>query len=262
MRAAIVVTMGVLWALACRGDEPKKEAQPGRLPPREVAVKKAAGPMTMDGKLDEESWRNAEKLPVDMLHGKGVKVEPAGFGRMTWDATNFYISFEVLDKDVRAEGASRDNGNIVPPNDVIEVFLDVNNDPEHFMELHVNPLNTFNDLFIVRPRAESPLNQRIRYGIMFMPEWGMASYETGAQVQGTLNNSNDVDTGWTCEMLLPFSSLLIPLDLKTPGTGDVWRVHLVVQDGGSSNRYVNWSPDYGGWYHHCFDEWGRVRFAP
>lgn len=262
MRTTIAVTVGVLWVAVCVGQEPKKADRPERLPPREVTVKRAIGPMVMDGKLDEEAWKDAEKLPIDMLHSKGTTVEPAGYGRMTWDATNLYVSFDVFDKDVQADGTTRDNANINPPNDVVEVFIDVNGDPEHFLELHVNPLNTFNDLFIIRPRAEDPLNQRIRYGLMFMPEWNMKAWETGAQVHGTQNQSNDVDKGWTCEMRLPFESLLIPLDRKLPGTGDVWGVQLVVQDGSSSNRYVNWSPDYEGWYHHCYDQWGRVRFAP
>jgi len=251
-----------LSAVVCVAEEPNKDAASEKLPPREVTIKKATDKITVDGKLDEESWKNAEKLPIDMLHAKGQKIEPVGYARMTWDSTNVFIAFEVLDKTVQAEGDKRDNANIMPPNDVVEIFIDINNDPEHFFELHVNPLNAFNDLFIVRPRPESPLGKRMMFGLMFLNEYNLKDYETAVQVQGTLNKAGDADQGWTCEIRIPFESLLMPQGQKVPVPADVWRVQLVVQDGSSANRYVNWSPDYDVWYHHAIDNWGRVKFAP
>jgi len=232
-----------------------------KLPPAKVAARKAVDKITVDGKLDEKSWQQAERLPIDVIHAQNVRTEAAGTGRMTWDDENFYISFDVLDSDVQGRGDSRDKADIVPPQDVIEVFIDIDNDPEHFFELHVNPLNGFNDVFIVRPRKDSPLFRRVNYGLMFINGWDMASYSTAVQVNGTLNNAGDKDKGWTVEMQLPFASLMLPLGQKQPRIGEAWRVQLVVQNGGAKDRYMEWSPSQETWFHHGIDTWGRVEFG-
>jgi hypothetical protein len=58
-----------------------------RMPAKESTIQKAAGPIVMDGKLDDQAWQAAEKLPVAVIHNKNGKTleTPAGFGRMsTW----------------------------------------------------------------------------------------------------------------------------------------------------------------------------------
>jgi hypothetical protein len=233
-----------------------------RMPAREATAQKAAGPVVMDGKLDEPAWQAATKLPIAVIHNQNGKTleTPAGFGRITWDDANVYVAFEVTDDEIRAAGAGRDNVSLDAPNDLVEVFLDVNNDDHHFFEFHVNPLKGFTDLFILRPAKDTPLYQRLPFKIMFMPEFNLAAYETAVQIQGTVND-NQKDTGWTVEIRLPFASLMLPNGQKKPKAGDVWRVQLVIQNGGSANRYVNWSPTYEDWYHHSIETWGRVRFA-
>jgi len=222
---------------------------------------KAVDKIAVDGKLDEESWKKADSLPIDFIHPGGKKGEAAGIGRMTWDGANFYISFELADTNVKAQGDTRDNANIVPPNDVVEIFIDINNDDEHFFELHLNPLNAFNDVFIERPRKESPLYNRLMFNLMFLQCWNMPEYETAVTVDGTVNKDDDKDKGWTAEIRLPFSSMMMPAGQKQPKPGDVWRVQLVVQNGDSKERYMEWSPNYDVWFHHSIDNWGRVEFG-
>jgi len=234
-----------------------------RMPAKEATIQKAAGPIIMDGKLDDQAWQAAEKLPVAVIHNKNGKTleTPAGLGRITWDDTNVYVAFEVTDDDVRAAGAGRDDVSLDVTNDLVEVFLDVNNDNHNFFEFHVNPLNGFTDLFILRPAKDTPLYQRLPpYKIMFMREYNLPAYETAVQIQGTVND-NQKDTGWTVEIRLPYTSLMLPNGQKKPKAGDVWRIQLVIQNGGSANRYVNWSPTYDNWYHHSIETWGRIRFA-
>jgi len=35
----------------------------------------------------------------------------------------------------------------------------------------------------------------------------------------------------------------------------------VIPNGGSENRYINWSPADEAWRHHTIETWGRVTFA-
>ena len=231
------------------------------LPPAHVVLKKTADKIVVDGKLDEECWKKAERLPIDILHGKASRVKPAGCGKMTWDDESFYIAFEVIDTDIKAKGDGRDNCDIVPPQDVVEAFVDVNNDDEHFYEFHLNALNGFNDVFIVRPRKESPLYNRLPFRLMFINGWNLDSCQTAVQVDGTVNNSQDQDKGWTGEIKLPFKALKLPTDRSQPKIGDVWRVQLVVQQGDGNDRYFEWSPSYDPWFHHSISTWGRVEFG-
>ena len=253
--------MGLLSLTVLGQEEPARDALPERLPPRTATARKATDRITIDGKLDEASWKSADRLPIDMRHARGRTIEPAGYARVTWDNASFYVALEVLDKDIRAQGDGHDDAAISPPNDVAEVFIDINNDPEHMFEFHLNAVNGFNDFFIIRPRQGSPLLARARFGLVFFKEWNLKRYAAAVQVQGTVNKSEDVDQGWTGEIQLPFASLLMPLDQERPGTNDVWRVQMVIQDAGTTGHYVNWSPDYEPWYHHGIDQWGRVKFA-
>ena len=257
----------VLWLVAtfiltgCAGIGIAEDAKPEQLPPARATAVKAVDKITIDGKLDEETWKKAERLPIEIVHNAGVKGQPAGWGRMAHDDENFYIAFELVDGDIRAKGDARDNADIIPPNDVVEVFIDINNDDEHFLELHLNPLNGFNDVFIVRPRKESPLYGRLMFNLMFIQGWNMPEYETAVHVDGTVNLDADDDRGWTAEIRLPFKSLMMPLGQKQPKPDDEWRVQLVVQNGLSQHRYIEWSPNYDAWFHHSIANWGRVKFG-
>ncbi|MBM4163122.1 MAG: hypothetical protein FJ222_01570 [Lentisphaerae bacterium] len=258
--------MGVVSTLACGlGAAGCAMADAGeRMPAQEATIQKAAGAMVVDGKLDEQAWQTAAKLPIAVLHNKNGKTleTPIGYARLTWDDANVYVAFDVTDDDIRAVGAGRDDVNLDAPNDLVEVFLDVHNDDHHFFEFHVNPLNGFTDLFILRPAKDTPLYQRLPpYKILFMKEYNLPAYETAVQIQGTLNDSEQKDAGWTAEIRLPYTSLMLPNGQKKPKVGDLWRVQLVIQNGGADNRYVNWSPTYDNWYHHSIATWGRIRFS-
>ena len=235
--------------------------KPKQLPPATVAAKKTTDKIVIDGKLDEQTWQQAQRLPIEFIHNTGTKTTAGGFGRMAWDDDSFYIAFELTDTDIQAQGDTRDNCNINPPNDVVEVFIDINNDDEHFIELHLNALNGFNDIFIVRPRKESPLYNRSPYHLFFLNGWNLADYQTAVQVSGTANNAQDQDKGWTAEIRLPFKSLMMPAGQQAAKPGDVWRVQLVDQNGGAKDRYLEWSPNYEAWFHHAISNWGRVEFA-
>ena len=70
---------------------------------------RAAGPIQIDGKLDEPSWRMAPKSEpfVDIVTG-----EPAWFDTrvaLLWDDDNLYFGFWVRETDVWATLTERDS---------------------------------------------------------------------------------------------------------------------------------------------------------
>src|ERR1022692_4873645 len=111
------------------------------LEPARYTVFRAAGPIPVDGRLDEASWRLAPKSTpfVDIVTGK-----PAWFDTrvaLLWDNDCLYFGFWAEETDVWGTMTKRD-AKIWEENDV-EVFIggpDGSNDA--YYEFEVNALNT------------------------------------------------------------------------------------------------------------------------
>jgi len=111
-------------------------------PVAEYTCYRAAGPITVDGKLDEPSWRLAPwSTPfVDIVTG-----EPAWFDTrvaMLWDDEHLYFGFTVEETDVWGTLTERDS-KIYEENDV-EVFIAGD---DAYYEFEINALNTIYEVF-------------------------------------------------------------------------------------------------------------------
>ena len=127
--------------------------------PARYTCYRAAGPIAVDGKLDEASWKLAPKSApfVDIVSG-----EPAWFDTrvaLLWDDENLYFGFWVEETDVWGTMTRRDS-KIWEENDV-EVFIGgPDGGPDEgrdgYYEFEVNALNTVYEVFwiwkdILRP---------------------------------------------------------------------------------------------------------------
>ena len=115
---------------------------PLNLEPARYTCYRAAGPITVDGKLDEPSWQLAPKSTpfVDIVSG-----EPAWFDTrvaLLWDDDNLYFGFWVEETDVWGTMTKRDS-KIWEEND-IEVFI---GGKDAYYEFEVNALNTVYEVF-------------------------------------------------------------------------------------------------------------------
>ena len=132
---------------------------PLNLEPARYTCYRAAGPIAVDGKLDEASWKLAPKSApfVDIVSG-----EPAWFDTrvaLLWDDENLYFGFWVEETDVWGTMTRRDS-KIWEENDV-EVFIGgPDGGPDEgrdgYYEFEVNALNTVYEVFwiwkdILRP---------------------------------------------------------------------------------------------------------------
>src|SRR5438094_822198 len=87
----------------------------------ELTCYRAGGPLTIDGRLDEPSWRAAPTSTpfVDIVTG-----EPAWFDTrvaLLWDDDCLYFGFRAEETDVRATLTERDS-KIYEEND-LEIFI-------------------------------------------------------------------------------------------------------------------------------------------
>lgn len=143
--------------------------------------------LRIDGLMDDEQWKNcSEKLTF------GAQNEASMVIYRGTDA--LFCFFEVKDADIQTVG--NNNGDDVTKGDSVEVYFDFKNDGAK------EP--TTDDIQI---NIGAHGKTRIFVGVG--GEWGawngLLDYQV--ELQGTLNNEKDVDTGYTVELMIPYSQI-------------------------------------------------------
>ena len=235
-----------------------------RFNPERYICYKTTDKMILDGKLDEESWKNAEwtKSFVDI---EGAIKPPPFYDtkvKMLWDQTYFYIGVEMEESQLWATLKDRD-AVIFKDND-FEIFIDPDGNTHNYMELEVNAFGTEWDLLLLKPYRDQ---QKVA-----VDSWDIAGLVTAVHLDGTLNNPFDKDKGWSIEFALPWDVLEECAPKKIPKNGDQWRINfsrvhweLEVIDGKYKKldkpeyNWV-WSPQ-GLINMHYPEMWGFVQFS-
>ncbi len=181
----------------------------------QYSVKRASAPLTIDGRLDETSWQASPFTDAFVHYQDG---SPAGFltrAKFLWDDTFLYVGFLCQDPDVWGSMTHRDD--LLWHEEVIEILCDPDGDGLNYFEVQVNPLGTILDLFLAKPYTAG--------GVADLT-WNLDSIRVGVSVDGTLNDLNDTDTGWSVEVALPFSEMafMAPSLHCPPIAGEEWRI--------------------------------------
>ncbi len=235
---------------------------------------RTAGPLEIDGRLDEESWRLAPRSPrfVDLITGKPTIHDTRA--AVLWDDACLYVGFWVEEPFVEATLTERDA--LVWTENDVELFVA---GKDAYYELEINPLGTIYEALFVWEEAYE------RGGFSAAPEfartadgaqpfngvgfdrhprgprlgffrWDMPGLRAAVSVDGTVNDNTDRDRGWTAEIAIPWSSMswLALGDGRAlpPRDGDVWRM-----DFSRFNKYREAPPadDSGGWAWSAHGAW-------
>jgi hypothetical protein len=235
------------------------------LPPKGYVCYRATGPITIDGKLDEGSWREVPwtDLFVDIEGDAKPRPRYGTRVKMLWDDRYFYIGAVLEEPHVWATLTEHD-AVIFQDND-FEVFIDPNGDNHEYYEFEINALNTGWDLLLTRPYKD---------GGKAVNSWEIPGLKTAVYVDGTLNNPRDTDKGWSVELAFPWKVLgELAYQPAPPRDGDQWRVnfsrvewrHEIVNGkyrkvaGTKEDNWV-WSPQ-GVVNMHRPETWGYVQFS-
>ncbi|HIG16652.1 MAG TPA: carbohydrate-binding family 9-like protein, partial [Candidatus Handelsmanbacteria bacterium] len=154
-------------------------------------------PPVIDGDGSEVVWASAQRLElvdVEDLTGQRQFSRTTAV-KMLWDDDNIYFLFDLIDEDVWSTFRNRDD--LVWQQEVVEIYLDPDGDGLNYAEIEINPLNTVFDLLLSRPWGD---------GGTGFPEWS-PEFSSAVRVDGTVNNPDDVDRGWTVEVALPWLAL-------------------------------------------------------
>ncbi|WP_165251298.1 M61 family metallopeptidase [Paludisphaera soli] len=245
--------------------EVKAAPAPGPEHPKGYVAYRAPGPIVVDGKLDDEAWKDAPwtDLFVDIEGDRKPAPRFATRARMLWDDEFFYIAAKLDEPHVW--GTLTDHDAVIFHDNDFEVFLDPDGDNHEYYEFEINALNTGWDLFLPKPyRDGGPADN----------SWEIPGLKTGVAVQGTLNAPADADESWTVELAFPWKVLAEHANRPAPpADGDQWRVnfsrvewlHEVVD--GQYRKVPKtpeanwvWSPQ-GVVDMHRPETWGYVQFA-
>lgn len=224
----------------------------GKRPPLpEASAMRIEGdkPLVVDGKLDEPAWQKAVWTKAFVPPNGADGPAPVSKAAFLWTPTMLYIGVQSEDTDVWTDFKDRDSNTW--EQEVIEVFLDPDGDQKDYLELQVTPANVVFD-------ARFPTH---RSDLAAARAWNMAGFLTGAFVDGTLNNRDDQDKGYTVEMGIPVAEA--PGAPHNPiAAGDVWRLNVFRWDWPKGGKQVAAAfsppvvPDF-----HALDKFGRLRFV-
>lgn len=249
-----LLSVGFVASLLCAGELPKR-----------YFCRRSAGPIRIDGRLDDPAWRRAPWTDrfVDI---EGPRKPTPRFRtrvKMLWDNAYFYVAAELEEPHVWATLTQHDS--VIFHDNDFEVFIDPNGDRLEYYEFEINALNTGWDLFLPRPYKD---------GGQARNEWEIPGLKTAVQVRGSLNDPRDRDRGWSVEIAFPWKALAeFAHTPAPPREGDEWRVnfsrvqwrHEVV--GGKYRKIPGlkednwvWSPQ-GVINMHLPEHWGIVRFT-
>ncbi len=204
------------WML---GDAPAI-GQSASMPSPILECQWADTPPVIDGRDDDDVWRGGVTtsdfkqawLPGAPAARQATRV------KLRWDREWLYFLAEMSDRDITA--TVREHDGPMYKNDVFELFLRPSAQHAGYYEFEVNPHQAVLDAFF--PTSESWRDpQSLRRGAFHV--------EAKVQVRGTLNESSDLDSGWTVEGRIPWSDFN-PTGGR-PESGETWSVNLCRIDG-------------------------------
>jgi len=200
------------------GDEAAVKKGKVVIPPEKaspIKIVKFEKPPTIDGKLDDEIWKQAAVFKdfVQIRPGDNIEASKPTEVYVGYDAKTLYIAFKAFDEGdkVRATVAKRDQ---VFEDDNVGFFFDTFNDQRKAFAAFFNPHGIQADATFTEQQGED-------YSVdVLMESKGIITPE-----------------GYTVEIAIPFKSIRY-----TAGKGKLWGVHFFRRIKRNNNELTSWMP--------------------
>jgi hypothetical protein len=227
-----------------------------KLPSISVDRLEASDKITIDGKLDEEVWKNASVLSfTDPKTGSAPKDSPVtGSAKLLWNDTNLYVAFEVQEASILGGFPKTAKDPHLWTKDAVELMIDPDGDGDNldYYEIQIGPQNlVFDSRFdkYNEPKTEPD-------GPFGHQDWS-AKLKSAVVLNGTIDKPEDTDKGYTVEAQIPWKSF-DKAKKAPPALGDTWRMNFYAM---KENSGVAWSPIAGQGNFHKASRFGKVRFT-
>lgn len=206
------------------------------LQPQSYTAFRVESPPFIDGDLGD--WQGVPYIEVNYDIDKGQREDIKTYARLLWDNDNLYISFQCEDEDPWATIRKRDG--FLWDEEAVEVFIDPKGNGTRYVELGVNPLNSVDDILIIRePKYRWLLN------------WNLFDLKTGVKKR---------EGGWDVEIAIPWWNFL-SFEVPLPPKEKVWRIQLcrVERPDHKTPIWLSWSPTSQTF--HKPENFGKVLFS-
>jgi hypothetical protein len=191
-------------------------------------VKKTPQPIAIDGICNENTWSACDSIILKDCTSGGSPVQWTR-AMAVWDTQALYLAVRTQDNDVWSSSAQRDGS--LYTDEVIEFFFDPDRDGKNYFEFEFNCRNALMDMFLTAPWGIP--------GMVWDQNWNCANIAWKAVVHGTVNNPNDIDTGMTLEVRIPWADLKRgSYTVSRPKHGDSSSVNIYRIDGRDSLHKV------------------------
>ncbi|MDE2755112.1 MAG: carbohydrate-binding family 9-like protein [Acidobacteriota bacterium] len=216
MKGITPILFPLLVVLLCGSCAPAPEVDPtpeaGAPPPAEadpIPCYLTGDPIEIDGRPDEAAWEQAPEIPL-RFDGVGNPVSPTrASARFLWDGKELFVAMTAQDRDVGSTLTGRDAR--LWEEDVLELFIKPLESSPLYYEFEFSPSNQIFDAYFVKRGA--PLDEATAWN---------SGLRVAVAVDGTLNNPEDDDRGWSLELALPLAELHHAGN-SVPQPGEVWK---------------------------------------
>jgi len=219
MTTRIGLTVAAFLLFGSQGAAGQAESQRPR-----YEVRRAALPVTIDGHVNAMEWSQASPafefiFPWEQQTGAKQQTR----ARLLWDDTHLYIAYEVEDTDIVAQFTERDAW--VYRDDTVEIFLNVRpSQIAGYYAIEINVRGALMDYFCADAQY-------------YIKRFQMEGLQTGIQIDGTLNQREDRDRGWSVELAIPWENFS---DMaRVPQARTVLTANLNRWDGVEPNRRLS-----------------------
>jgi hypothetical protein len=183
--------------------------------PRTYVAYNTMETITVDGKMTELAWQKVQwsQLFKDIEGEKAARYQTRV--KMIWDEDNLYFFAQLKEPQVWATLKQKDT--VIFYNNDFEIFIDPDGDTHDYYELEINALNTIWDLYLSKP---------YRNGSHVLNNWDIKGLQSAVQINGTLNDSRDIDEGWSIEIAIPWSFTKGPVGKTVVPKNKFWRLNF------------------------------------
>lgn len=186
-----------------------------------------AGPIEVDGRIDEPAWKSAQLIEYFVDNATGERRAPGTTARILYDDRFIYFAFDCEDENLWSTFRKRDEH--LWTEEVVEVFLQADPNHPNYIELEVNPLNTMLDIYLLDIRK--PLKYE---------SWNSADLKWAVKLDGTVDGKPG-DKGWSCEIAMPLDDVVTAPNIP-PKSGDSWRMNLYRVEKKPESQGLAWAP--------------------
>ncbi len=208
---------------------PPTEVLKAARPLPQTQIPEVSSAPRIDGRLDDEAWKNAVSLPGLYWSTGAAKADTTTEIKLAYDQEALYISYINDEPRIDRMHVSRQTSSaLLEQDDTVQIFLNPGQSVQNYYYFVVNPANL---------RYE-----RASYDKSWNQPWQSAS--------------RAFSHGWITEIAIPFRSM----GARAPDGKSVWKGNFCRRRPQEISDFHCWSITFGGV--HRLDRFGELKFQP